>query len=71
LDISHGVKEDTRNVIQLKTNKIPPGLSPLEPMLDSNYALVSPPKVDSQSNCKVKETISINLGTEEDPHLFM
>jgi hypothetical protein len=69
LHINHELEEETRDVIQLKTNKIPPSLSVLESMFDSNDASTSAPSIDSESVRKVQETIPINMGTKKDPKL--
>jgi ribonuclease HI len=69
LHISHELEEETGDIIQLKTNKIPPSLSVLESMFDSNDATTFAPSIDSESVRKVQESIPINLGTEKDPKL--
>jgi hypothetical protein len=50
LHISHKVEEETRGLIQLKTNKIPLRLS----MFDSNNASTSTPNINSESIRKVR-----------------
>jgi ribonuclease HI len=69
LHINHELEEETGNMIQLKTNKIPPGLSVLESMFDSDDATTSAPSIDSESVRKVQEAIPVNLGSEKDPKL--
>ena len=69
LHINHELEEETGNMIQLKTNKIPPGLSALESMFDSDDATTSAPSIDSESVRKVQEAIPVNLGSEKDPKL--
>jgi ribonuclease HI len=53
LHINHELEEETRNIIQLKKNKIPPGLSVLESMFDSNDATTFVPSIDSEYVRKV------------------
>jgi hypothetical protein len=69
LHIIHELEEETKDIIQLKTNTIPPSLSILEYMFDSNDATTSSPSIDSEFVRKVQEAIPINLGTEKDPKL--
>jgi hypothetical protein len=69
LHINHELEEETGDIIQLKTNKIPPGLFVLESMFDSNDATTYAPSIDSESVRKVQKTIPINVGTEKDPKL--
>jgi ribonuclease HI len=69
LHISHELEEETKDIIQLKTNNIPPGLSVLESMFDFNDATTSAPSIDSEFVRKVQEAIPINLGTEKYPKL--
>jgi hypothetical protein len=54
LDIYHELEEETKDIIQLKMNKIPLGLSMLESMFDSNDASTSTPSINSESlgRCK-------------------
>jgi ribonuclease HI len=54
LHINDELEEETGNIIQLKTNKIPPGLSALESMFDSNDATNYAPSIDSESIRKVR-----------------
>jgi hypothetical protein len=48
LHINHELEEETRDVIQLKINKFPPGLLVLESMFDYNDASTSAPSIDSE-----------------------
>jgi hypothetical protein len=67
--ISTELEEETRDIIQLKTNKIPPSLFMLESMFDYNDASTFALSIDSESIKKVQETILIIIGTEKDPKL--
>jgi hypothetical protein len=53
LHISHELEEETGNISQLKTSKIPPGLSILESMFDSNDATTFAPSIDCEYVRKV------------------
>jgi hypothetical protein len=60
LHIIHELEEETGNIIQLNTNNIPPSLSVLESMFDSNDATTFLPSIDRESIRKVQEAIPIN-----------
>jgi hypothetical protein len=62
LHVNHQVKEENVDIIQLKTNKIPPRLFVLESMFDSNYASTSTSNINNEIIRKVQKNTHINLG---------